>query len=167
MTKILILIVALVLPTTALATQKSRYPQLDEHVLATANKVISVVPVVRFFGDVRLVVDVSGADIAKTDGYTITITTTFLKNIEGTDELAFILAHELAHIYDIRVNSKFIPSKAREKYADLQALKYMKKAGYDVCKAPNRFKRLMKKYGDSKGITHPKLSERIRYLSCK
>jgi len=86
------------------------------------------------------------------------------------EQMAFIIAHEighfaLGHLRYGRPNS-YADSRRREKAADLYGKRLMGKAGYNVCAAGEYWKRIMKKYGNRDGKTHPKYSERYRYLRC-
>lgn len=75
---------------------------------------------------------------ANTNLYTksINITTGILPYIDNDDELAFILGHELAHVQEsykggIKLISMYFNSKKYEYKADLNALDYMVKSGYN------------------------------------
>jgi len=70
----------------------------------------------------------------------ITVSTGLLQYIDNDDELAFILAHELAHAQDayggtIKMMAMSCNSKKYEYKADLKAVDYMVKAGYNPISA--------------------------------
>jgi len=78
---------------------------------------------------------------AWTDGLTITFTTGILHELKNEDEIANIMAHEiahnmLAHTYDDDSVST-LKQIDKEAHADKVGVYLMLRAGYDVCKAKN------------------------------
>jgi predicted Zn-dependent protease len=77
-------------------------------------------------------------------------------NITNKDELALVLGHELAH-YKLGHHG----SNHRNEYAaDALGYQYAAKAGYNVCRGKNIFKKFRK--GGS--ATHPDPRDRIKHL---
>ena len=88
--------------------------------------------------------------LACTDGRTLTITTKLLSIVRNEDELAGVIGHEMAHaVY------------GNEMKADVQGLKYAKRAGYNYCRAAKFLKSLV---GDNK---HPDGNIRYKNTGCK
>lgn len=109
---------------------------------------------------------------AAADGKYVQITTAVLEQARDDDELAFIIAHEMAH--NIlkhrerldRIGRSAGNIRATETEADLLGLKLMKAAGYDLMAAPRFWERFGKKTGA--GIfsdrTHLRTRARVRLL---
>lgn len=116
-----------------------------------------------------------GKSSYKVKDYIVLTSSTILLYKNDPDYIASVLSHELAHSYiDARLPklSKYCDrTKARtkicERKADLIGAKIMAKAGYDACKAANRWKIFEKTYGNIESITHPTPRERYNYLRCK
>lgn len=88
---------------------------------------------------------------------------------EDVDMLAGIIAHEIGH-HKLK-HTKIWPrssahSRILEKAADIYAFNLMPLAGYNQCDYVKAFKKLLKKYGNEGGDTHPSTLERIKYLEC-
>jgi predicted Zn-dependent protease len=99
------------------------------------------------------------------DGLKIVLYRGLIDKVENEDELALVLAHELAHKYlrHIENDSAFVIIK------ELQADKYgailMMRAGYDVCAGRNIMLVFMEKYGDSVLMDHPSSIFRYNQLN--
>ena len=98
--------------------------------IMTANKLNKRTPV--FISNHNNIVN------ASTDGYTkgITIYSGLLQYIDNDDELAYVLAHEMAHDVDfyggfLKYVSMSMNAKKYEQKADLVAIDLMVKAGYN------------------------------------
>ena len=110
---------------------------------------------------------------AAADGTIVQITTGVLEQTHDDDELAFIIAHEMAH--NIlghrdrldRIGRSAAHIRATESEADLLGLKLMKAAGYDPMAAARFWMRFGKKTGA--GIfsdgTHLRTRDRVRLLT--
>ena len=110
---------------------------------------------------------------AAADGTIVQITTGVLEQTHDDDELAFIIAHEMAH--NIlrhrerldRIGRSAAHIRATESEADLLGLKLMKAAGYDPMAAARFWTRFGKKTGA--GIfsdgTHLRTRDRVRLLT--
>ncbi len=105
----------------------------------------------------------SAKDInAWTDGVNITITTALINVIQNKDQLAFILAHEMAHYINADVYTESIPQTLKEAHADKLGAFIMMRAGFDECKGKEVFKVFLDNYGDSALATdHPSLAYRL------
>jgi beta-barrel assembly-enhancing protease len=109
---------------------------------------------------------------AAADGTIVQITTGVLEQAHDDNELAFIIAHEMAH--NILKHSERLDRIGRstanirttETEADLLSLKLMKSAGYDPSAAARFWQRFGKKTGA--GIfsdgTHMRTKSRVRFL---
>ena len=110
---------------------------------------------------------------AAADGNIVQITTAVVGETRGEDELAFVIAHEMAH--NIlghaarldRTGRSAANIRATETEADLLALKLMKAAGYDPMAAAQFWARFGRKTGA--GIfsdgTHMRTKDRVRLLA--
>ncbi len=109
---------------------------------------------------------------AAADGAIVQITTGVLEQTQDDNELAFIIAHEMAH--NIlkhserldRIGRSAANTRATETEADLLSLKLMKAAGYDPASAARFWTRFGRKTGA--GIfsdgTHMRTKDRVRLL---
>lgn len=109
---------------------------------------------------------------AAADGSIVQITTGVLEQARDDDELAFIIAHEMAH--NIlkhgerldRIGRSAANIRATEAEADRLGLKLMKAAGYDPSAAARFWTRFGRKTGS--GIfsdgTHMRTKDRVRFL---
>lgn len=115
----------------------------------------------------------SGLRGVSSDGRRVGISAEMLDYVASDDELALVLAHELAH--NILGHNKGVPSfrvagedrsgpakKSREMEADRWALYLMARAGYDVSVAPGFWRRWGPKtsFGIFNAGTHPGWRER-------
>jgi hypothetical protein len=112
------------------------------------------------FKPIPLYIDNSDMSLnASTNHRSITVTSGLINSVT-TNELAFVLGHELGHI---RYNNG-------EKGADIASLSLGRRAGYNTCSGGIKyFKRLIRRYGDSGDSAHPRNSIRIKYIqnSCR
>ncbi len=91
---------------------------------------------------------------AWTDGTTITLTTGILKIFENDDELAMVLAHEMAHAINKdpqRTDGAVLPNDV-EAHADKLGAYIMMRAGFDECKGKEVFAVFKRLFGDT---SHP------------
>lgn len=87
-----------------------------------------------------------------TDGSKIVVTSGLMR-IATINEVAFVIAHEMAHII----------YGSSEMGADLRAIGIMNSAGYNACTGGSRFfKRLIAMYGDQQDSAHPLTSVRLK-----
>lgn len=98
------------------------------------------------------------------------ITQGMLDHVNSDDEIAYVLAHETAHVMLGHTNPLYIrgvtSSAEAEANSDRIAVYLMLRAGYDPCKAKGIWKRLRDKHGDRTVATsHPNYSTRIHQLS--
>lgn len=104
-----------------------------------SNIAASLEPVIGLKVRVAVVSD-DGRDACVLPDGTIMITSGFEPLLESDDELAFILAHEMSHVL-AKDHLRTVPELAgvkgmpsgqlSEMYADINAVNYVKKAGYD------------------------------------
>lgn len=101
----------------------------------------------------------------------IMITNGFASSLESDDELAFILAHEISHVMADDRESRFVVSdvsgikdmpanQLSEIYADINAVIYVKKAGFD----PVAGFRVLKRVAPSSAATGKRLETLAGYL---
>lgn len=105
--------------------------------------------------------------------YIIVMHTGMLMALETEDEIALIVAHELAHHALGHVPSmlagymQFGVSAHHEKMADELGLYWTIKAGYDKCTGEKIWNDILEAEGDYiHGHSHPSPSQRASYLSC-
>ena len=103
---------------------------------------------------------------AYTDRQDVYITTAMLEYIENTDELAFLMGHELGHIIDFKYNNHIWIGPPSETRADIIGLHVANNAGYKGCKGAGLFFRLHQDFGDNKSHSHPMNSKRFMYTMC-
>ena len=84
------------------------------------------------------------------------------------DELALILAHEIAHVVLMHVDDARPSSEEDTAHQEAQADKYgaflMMKAGYSICDGRGVMLRWFEKFGDGLGQSHPPFSYRFLQL---
>lgn len=106
-------------------------------------------------------------------GNVYTTTAEIRWNRGHNDQMQFIWAHELCHVYlghlyqPVFTNAR---SRAIEKQADLCAKKVMKKLGLNECAGGDYWLRAIKAgqtYAGGDGTTHPPIRQRYEYLRCK
>lgn len=104
---------------------------------------------------------------AGTDGKRIVMFTGLAERL-NRHQIAFVLAHELAHI-NLRHNAmlahRILPLNELEAHADKMGAVYMMKAGYDICKGREFFKVLEKIQGNSLNQNHPSNAYRYNELN--
>lgn len=117
-----------------------------------------------------IIFDKSKSPNANTNAYTkaISINAGILPYIDNDDEFAFVVAHELAHTQDahqgfIKIIAMYFNSKKYEYKADLKALDYMAKSGYNpvagIIIGDKLFDEPLWDWGFT--YTHPKGSKRL------
>lgn len=84
-----------------------------------------------------------------------------------------VLAHEIAHWTEghlrptgYHCDISLSGSRMCEKSADIAGQRLMDKAGYDACEASGIWLRLLMKYGNLGGSSHPTMWDRFNYLRC-
>jgi predicted Zn-dependent protease len=117
-----------------------------------------------------LIISEELVDNAYNDGKKIVIFRGLINNTESWDEVALILGHEIAHgmlghlsNWPENINANEIA--VLEANADKMGAVYMMKAGYDVCKGRNVFKRWKEESGNALGQSHPEYSYRFDELN--
>ncbi len=95
-------------------------------------------------------------------------------NRRHPDAIVYVMAHEIGHwvLGHLGWKHPWCASSNRrhkqcEKDADLYAITLMRKAGYNHCAAAENWKRMLYKFGNRGGSTHPTPRERYNYLRCK
>jgi Zn-dependent protease with chaperone function len=112
-----------------------------------------------------LIVLHSGIVNAWTDGQTIFITTAILDIMKNDNELAMVVAHELAHAINHDVYHSDLASVLVEAHADKLGGFLMLRAGYDVCTGKEIFRTFSKLYGDTTlPSDHPSNAYRLDQL---
>ncbi len=102
---------------------------------------------------------------ASADGFYVQLTHAMIGETKNDDELAFVIAHEMAHNILGHVGKR-MPGKVKETEADILALKLMRAARYDVNAAP----RFWARFGDKTGYgifsdgSHLRTKARVRLL---
>lgn len=101
---------------------------------------------------------------ASTDGQEITLSTALVEQISDDTSLAFIIAHEMAHI--IRGHSLDGPRWRAELQADADALTLMRNAGFDISRAVSDWEASVEAHRRSQSMstTHPPISMRLSNL---
>lgn len=106
---------------------------------------------------------------AYTDGSVIVIYTGLINSSDTWDEVALVLGHEIAHVNLGHLTNFEIKSPGEmavlEANADKLGAVYAMKAGYDVCKGREFFKRLRLSGGNYQGLDHPDYSYRYDELN--
>lgn len=114
----------------------------------------------------EVIVIPSNAVNAYTDGENIGITEKLLSMIKNDDQLALILAHELSHIILHDPETTGISQSLKEAHADKLGAFIIMKAGFDICKGREIFKKLFEKFGDTaESSDHPGFAYRYNQLS--
>ena len=101
---------------------------------------------------------------ASTDGREITLSTALVEQLTNDTSLAFIIAHEMAHI--IRGHSLDGPRWTAEFQADADALTLMLNAGFDISRAVSDWEASVEAHRKSQSMsaTHPPIPMRLRNL---
>lgn len=127
--------------------------------------------------EVPLIIVDEPIDNAYTDGTKVVIYTGLINHTESWDEVALVLAHEVAHVNLVHVGGlmpPIIPDEnmgmndyiaVMEANADKMGAVYMMKAGYDVCKGRELFKHWKAEKGNAIGQSHPDYSYRYDELN--
>ena len=89
----------------------------------------------------------------------ISIDAGMLRFVRNTDELALVLGHDMGHY----VLHHQYSSVAHEFAADYRGAIFSGKAGYNICRGAQIFKRFPPV---PKGSDHPDNNDRIRHLGC-
>lgn len=110
----------------------------------------------------------SSSENAYNDGQRIVIYTGLIENTRSEDEIALVLAHEIAH--GMLGHLTMLPKtnteiSILESNADKMGAVYMMKAGYNICKGRLIFKRWREINGNALGQTHPDQSYRYEELN--
>lgn len=100
---------------------------------------------------------------AYTDGKEVVLYSGMLSYVKSEDELAAVLAHEIAHAVLEHVYTKMMfEQSVLEGNADKFAVYLMLRAGYDICQAKNLWINLRNDGGDYEyNSDHPNYSYRI------
>lgn len=118
-----------------------------------------------------LVIDNNDSINAYNDGQSVHVFTGIIKFVNNKDELALVLGHEIAHgmlrhVYYPEFQTNELEISVAEANADKLGAVYMMKAGYDICKAREMWKRMsVMAGGDYQGGNHPTYSYRYRELN--
>jgi predicted Zn-dependent protease len=118
----------------------------------------------------KLVISEELIDNAYNDGKKIVIYRGLINNAESWDEVALVLGHEIAHgmlghLSNWPETSTASEISVLEANADKMGAVYMMKAGYDVCKGRNIYKRWKEESGNALGQDHPENSYRYDELN--
>lgn len=90
-------------------------------------------------------------------GWYVTLNYGMLRMVSNSDELAFVIGHELAHAKTKHANSSW----AEELKADRIGLQYMQNAGYNRCMGA----KLLLKFGKA-SASHPSGAQRYQATGC-
>lgn len=107
---------------------------------------------------------------AYTDGNEVVLYKGIIRYAKNEDEIAMILGHEIAHKmlrhthYD-EFRHDSLEISVGEANADKLGAVYMIKAGYDICKARQLWKRMQIEHGDYQGYDHPTYGYRYDQLN--
>ncbi len=120
-----------------------------------------------------LVIEASPIMNAWTNGTYITITTGLLSIMKNDDEVALVLAHEIAHdlAYDVPhiillKDLNPMNSNENEANADKLGAFIMMRAGFDICKGKEIMKTFRENFGDDAvDIGHPSNAFRLDQLN--
>lgn len=109
---------------------------------------------------------------AYTDGRKVVLYQGLINSVENDDEIALVIGHELAHVMLRHINLQehshnVTESEISEANADKLGAFYIMKAGYDVCKAREFWKRLQIERGNYLGVSHPDYSYRYDELNVR
>lgn len=126
--------------------------------------------------NVPLFIEDSEEENAYTNGKKVVIYMGLINNADSWDEIALVLAHEVAHINlgHIQETPPVIMHAGMgendiveqlEANADKMGAVYMMKAGYNVCTGRKLFKRWLDASGNSTGEDHPNFSYRYDELN--
>lgn len=107
---------------------------------------------------------------AYNDGHKVVIYRGLLDFVQNEDEIALILGHEVAHgtlrhVYFQEFRHDSLEVAVAEGNADKLGAVYIIKAGYDVCKAREMWKRMLQQEGNALGQDHPDYSYRYSELN--
>src|SRR5690606_17881280 len=110
---------------------------------------------------------------AYNDGKKVVLFQGLIDSTESIDELALILAHEIAHgnLWHLRILQEWKSIETQEEVtimegnADKLGAVYMMKAGYDICKGREWFKHRLDESGDYLGGNHPGYAYRYSQLN--
>jgi len=107
---------------------------------------------------------------AYTDGTKVVIYRGMLDYVQNDDELALVLAHEIAH--DMLKHVAYpefsvdqLTTSVAEANADKMGALYMLKAGYSVCNGRELWHRFEKTEGNYQGFDHPTYGYRYNELN--
>lgn len=119
---------------------------------------------------VPLNIEYSGVVNAWTNGSSITMTTGFLEFIDNNDEIAGILAHEMAHVMLRHVEpTSPLSTVDKEAVADKMSAYLLLRSGYNVCRANELWIKLREvnsgDYADPYNYDHPSYSYRYHALN--
>ncbi len=117
-----------------------------------------------------LIIDGGAILNAYTDGTKIVVFKGLIDFTNNEDEIALIIAHEMAHntLRHISIQGHYadvLESQVSESNADKMGAFYMMKAGYSICKARNIWLRLRATDGDMLVADHPTDSYRYDQLN--
>ncbi|MGB6317244.1 MAG: M48 family metalloprotease, partial [Litorimonas sp.] len=101
---------------------------------------------------------------AGTDGREIELTTALVDSVPDDASLAFIIAHEMAHV--LRGHAQAGPRWTAELQADADALTLLSNAGYDVAQTVDGWEAGVEAHRESQAmsVTHPPVEMRMRNL---
>ncbi len=104
---------------------------------------------------------------AWTDGAAVTFTTGILAVMENDDEIAMVLAHEMAHAinHDPSRGYADVNSNDTEAHADKMGAFIMMRAGFNECRGKEVFRVFKRLFGDTANPTgHPDFAYRFDQL---
>lgn len=100
------------------------------------------------------------------DYHLVTVTMPLVREFKNKNDLAFILAHEIAHLQLGHTTSN--GHKIEDEYtADLLTVYYMRKAGYSVCGISKFWGNFGNRYLELDTTSHPNPQTRAYYMKFK
>lgn len=118
----------------------------------------------------HLIIEENGAINAYTDGVKVVLFRGMVDYAKNDDEIALVLAHELAHVMLRHVvfpefQANELETSIAEANADKMGALYMIKAGFSVCTGREIWKRFSQDAGNYQGRDHPTHSYRYDELN--
>jgi hypothetical protein len=150
-------------------TQKAQFKITDDEVHEMYTKIVAASGQTQ--DALRLYINDADTINAYNDGSSIVIYRGLINYVQSKDELALVVAHEVAHgmLQHLGKLHTNIPSEVAvlENNADKYGAILMMKAGYDVCLGRNLFLRWSASYGNALNQDHPPHSFRYAELNIK